>query len=297
MNAQSTSPGFLPIGNGVYLHRETSPDSPPTASSDDPNLILVFGWMGAKLPHLLKYTKVYEEMYPHATQILVQSNAEYFWSSDRTRTKNLLPAADVLETYTGTKSLEPPRILVHSFSNGGGLQMYTFGNLLRSRNQVLRPTISAMVIDSSPGLGSLSQALQAFSAAIPSILLRIPLQILIAILYTFGEIQHRLFGIQPLFARLIKALLSNDGPPRGGILPWMNESTPRLYVCSKTDELVPVEQILAHFEEAKGRGLNVKIDVYEDTPHVAHARQYPERYWGAVKDLWKSAVAGHPQKQ
>ncbi|KAJ4501266.1 hypothetical protein C8R41DRAFT_806576 [Lentinula lateritia] len=307
--------GLVPIGNGIYLRREI----PPSKSFSDatiytksfnpllrePNIILVFGWMGAKLPHILKYTKVYEDMYPNATQIIVQSEPHFFWSSKRTRMNNLVPVAEVLEAHgcNGTRQESPsrddnpPRILVHSFSNGGGLQMYTLGNLLRARlgssSSSCRPSsrLSAVVIDSCPGNASFRGAIQAFTAALPkNSPLRIPVIIFITLLYGFGIIRHRIFGVQPIFERLKEALLRKG--PEGGILPWMTEKTPRMYICSKKDELTPVEQIEEHVKEAKYRGLNAQIVVYEDTPHVGHARRYPEQYWGAVKDLWTQAVEG-----
>ncbi|KAJ3899200.1 hypothetical protein F5879DRAFT_977714 [Lentinula edodes] len=304
--------GLVPIGNGIYLRREIPPSKSfsdttiYTKSSNpslrEPNIILVFGWMGAKLPHIFKYTKVYEDMYPNATQIIVQSEPHFFWSSKRTRMNNLVPVAEVLEAHGCTRQESPrdgnsPRILVHSFSNGGGLQMYTLGNLLRARSgsssssRRPSPHVSAVVIDSCPGNASFRGAIQAFTAALPkNSLLRIPVIIFITLLYGFGIIRHRIFGDKPIFERLKEGLLRKGS--EGGILPWMTEKTPRMYICSKKDELIPVEQVEEHVKEARYRGLNAKIVVYEDTPHVAHARRYPEQYWGAVKDLWVQAVEG-----
>ncbi|KAJ3916728.1 hypothetical protein F5877DRAFT_80601 [Lentinula edodes] len=134
-------------------------------------------------------------------------------------------------------------------------------------------------------------AIQAFTAALPkNSPLRIPVIIFITLLYGFGIIRHRIFGVKPIFERLKEGLLRKGS--EGGILPWMTEQTPRMYICSKKDELIPVEQVEEHVKEARYRGLNAKIVVYEDTPHVAHARRYPEQYWGAVKDLWVQAVEG-----
>ncbi|KAJ3809428.1 hypothetical protein F5876DRAFT_43846, partial [Lentinula aff. lateritia] len=265
------------------------------------SIILVFGWMGAKLPHILKYTKVYEDMYPNATQIIVQSEPHFFWSSKRTRMNNLVPAAEVLEAHgcNGTRQESPrdgnsPRILVHSFFKWQVAVMYTLGNLLRTRSgsssgsRESSPHVSAVVIDSCPGNASFRGAIQAFTAALPkNFFLRVPVIFFVTLLYGFGIIRHRIFGVRPIFERLKEGLLRKGS--EGGILPWMNEQTPRMYVCSKKDDLIPIDQIEEHVKEARRRGLNAKIEMYEDTPHVAHARSYPERYWGAVKDLWVSA--------
>ncbi|KIK57981.1 hypothetical protein GYMLUDRAFT_45550 [Collybiopsis luxurians FD-317 M1] len=184
--------------------------------------------------------------------------------------------------------------------------MYALGTLLRQRetqtlnanppNSIPQPTIpavSAMILDSAPGGGSLSSLIRAFTLALPNgyAVLRILVKVFIFFLYTLGIVRHRVFGVKPVVDRLKEGLSLDDGSKgikngggRGGILPWITSTTPRLYVCSKKDELVPVDEVVQHFEEAKRRGLNVKMDMYDDTPHVAHARRYPERYWGAVEN-------------
>ncbi|KAJ3976081.1 hypothetical protein EV361DRAFT_367889 [Lentinula raphanica] len=302
--------GLVPVGKGIYLSKgsmnegsASSDSSNALEPSNTPSIILVFGWMGAKLSHILKYTNVYREMYPDAMQIIVQSRPQFFWSSDRTRMNDLVPVAEILEARgcIETKPEKPlefsdsePRILVHSFSNGGGMQMYTLGKLLRARlkssspnSRQTKPRMSAMVIDSCPANATLRGALRAFTAALPkSSRLRIPLIIFIILIYSFNSFKNWVFGIYPIFERLKRGLLRKS--PEGGVLPWTTEKTPRMYVCSRKDELVPFEQVEEHVKEAKGQGLNAKIEIYDDTPHVAHARQYPERYWGAVKDLWAS---------
>jgi hypothetical protein len=47
--------------------------------------------VGAKLPHLFKYTQAYETLYPGATQILVQNFPSSFWSSQKTLVRSLFP--------------------------------------------------------------------------------------------------------------------------------------------------------------------------------------------------------------
>ncbi|KAJ3755010.1 hypothetical protein EV360DRAFT_50547, partial [Lentinula raphanica] len=120
-------------------------------------------------------------------------------------------------------------------------------------------------------------------------ILRVPTLILVTFFYgIIAIVKQWLLGIQPISERLKEGLLRNG--PEGGVLPWMDEKTPRMYVCSKKDEIIPIDQTEEHVNEARRRGLNARIEVYENTPHVAHAKSYPERYWGAVRALWASAV-------
>lgn len=38
-------------------------------------------------------------------------------------------------------------------------------------------------------------------------------------------------------------------------------------------------------------GLDVRRVCFEKSPHVAHARFYPEQYWTAVREVWTDACA------
>lgn len=46
--------------------------------------------VGAKLPHLQKYTSTYREQYPNTTIILIRSEAAFFWSTERTQVRLLI---------------------------------------------------------------------------------------------------------------------------------------------------------------------------------------------------------------
>ncbi|KAG6853728.1 hypothetical protein C0991_001966 [Blastosporella zonata] len=79
---------------------------------------------------------------------------------------------------------------------------------------------------------------------------------------------------------------------RPDLLPWTRDSTPRLYLCSRNDQVVAFYEVEAHAEDAKKAGFDVRFEAFEDTPHVSHAKYEPERYWGAVKAVWNAAVEG-----
>ncbi|KAI0699859.1 hypothetical protein BC835DRAFT_1456025 [Cytidiella melzeri] len=60
----------------------------------------------------------------------------------------------------------------------------------------------------------------------------------------------------------------------------------RVYMCSDTDEITPLESVLAHGKDAKRLGYDVRMEIFRDLQHVSHARAEPERYWTAVQRLW-----------
>ncbi|KAL0945482.1 hypothetical protein HGRIS_000968 [Hohenbuehelia grisea] len=292
---------FKPLGKGILCAAPSSSD--PT--SVGPNVILLCGWMGAKLPHLFKYTKVYEERYPEAEILLVRSEPMFFLRPERTNQSHLLPLAERLkqlgcisypEPHQGSESNSndsgpiqrpsQPRILVHVFSNGGTAQVATLGRLLNKLGATSPSNlISALVIDSSPGSNGLSSTLLAFGGLVKNPFLRFFLKSFITslyfCLYILGVVFRRSFPLDVLR----RALLSPS------LLPWMTKDTPRLYVYSRTDELIPADQVEAQARQSTDAGLRTQTEVFDESPHVAHARTDPKRYWGAVRRAWEAAAS------
>jgi len=94
-----------------------------------------------------------------------------------------------------------------------------------------------------------------------------------------------LFGYRGMVLRVVENTVAPN------VTPWTDGRTPRLYIFSKKDQLVPWELVWKHGEASKEAGvLNVLREVFEDTPHVAHARADPARYWGAIQRVWKDAA-------
>ncbi|KAG1856125.1 hypothetical protein F4604DRAFT_1798866 [Suillus subluteus] len=146
--------GFSAIGSGIYL-RDTREQCQDTTL---PNVILIFGWMGAQLRHLQNYTHAYTKLYPNASQIVVRCNPDVFWTTTGTRQRRLMPVIDALEALhcfpPSSSAQPPPRILTHVFSNGGSLQMTLLGHMLQRKygsTLIQRFTTSALILDSVPG--------------------------------------------------------------------------------------------------------------------------------------------------
>ncbi|KAG6813002.1 hypothetical protein H0H93_013548, partial [Arthromyces matolae] len=181
----------------------------------------------------------------------------------------------------------PPRLLIHAFSNGGCAQLTCLRRLLKDRYpnwDVLKRGSCALVLDSCPGVGNLGHAQRAMGALVGHPILRPLLGALITWLYIYSAITKRLFGwANPL--EILKRDLN-----RYDLLPWTHKSTPRLYLASKADNVVAFYEVEGHVESAKKAGFeDVRFEIFEETPHVSHAKFEPERYWGAVKAVCDSA--------
>jgi predicted esterase len=65
--------------------------------------------------------------------------------------------------------------------------------------------------------------------------------------------------------------------------------SPRLYIYSPTDLLIPSPFVERHAKAAESTGVDVQLEKFEKTGHVAHTRGEGNaaRYWGSIGDLWK----------
>jgi pimeloyl-ACP methyl ester carboxylesterase len=68
-------------------------------------------------------------------------------------------------------------------------------------------------------------------------------------------------------------------------------AVPRLYMYSPTDLLIPYQNVEAHAMAAKASGIEVRLEKFEGTSHVAHIRgaENQKRYWDAVKKIWEES--------
>ncbi|KAG9316047.1 hypothetical protein JVU11DRAFT_3712 [Chiua virens] len=289
--------GFVTIGPGIYISLTPTSGSGVALGSNDsaPNKLTVF-LVGALTRHLLHYSRKYAELYPLATQIIVKCGASFVWTFDKAKKNRLLPVVEALEGLgclptTNSANQEStrirPRILVHSFSNGGGIQLTTLGRLLSSKYPSIpdfsKQFVSALVIDSAPSIGNFRTIRLAFSIAIRNPVAR---YISLAIIYFLHALRLTLqivLGMDMMAVQYIKTLQQPH------FLPWTNSQTPRLYVFSKKDEVVPWQEVQRHAEAAKMARLTVRCELYEESAHVAHMRLDPKRYWGSIQDLWQLA--------
>ncbi|RMZ48146.1 hypothetical protein AFCA_008854 [Aspergillus flavus] len=96
-------------------------------NSDKPvpgQLIIICTWLGASPKHISKYIDMHRAVAPHARLLLIESEVSILVSSYARQRRLIRPAVDVVletlvETENGSTSDAPPRMLLHTFSNGG----------------------------------------------------------------------------------------------------------------------------------------------------------------------------------
>ncbi|KAI0032538.1 hypothetical protein K488DRAFT_49709, partial [Vararia minispora EC-137] len=266
------------------------------------SLILLFGWMEAKMTHLQKYSQVYSEKYPHTLQLILRCPPSFFFTSTRAQSAILEPAVRLLEdegyvsptdmALVPSHQIAPrPRILVHVFSNGGAYVLTSLSAILATRslpagmpsaNEI--PT--ALILDSTPGKTSIQGAVRAFTAQMRYPLLR---WLVATSVWVFGcalFIYHDVLNQSESTLSRTRRILNSPN-----LLPWTSRHTPRLYIYSLVDELVPSADIDEHIADAIRLGCRVNTEVFESSAHVSHMRKDPARYWGAVQKTWDIAVS------
>ncbi|KAJ7183291.1 hypothetical protein C8R46DRAFT_1066488 [Mycena filopes] len=276
----SSTQSFVPLGQHAYIQAPVS-DSVPS-SPTDPTVILIFGWMSAKFSHLRKYTAAYREIYPGATIILVRSHLSVFWSPLSVLRTRFRP---VIETLNALGCLENrQRILTHSFSNGGAFHLTQFAKLLPSAisTETPRPT-SAFIIDSAPGGDTMAKGVLAVVSPIKNKWVRLLAKGAFFVVFSLWRLLGELLR-RPNPIRHMMGALRNPQ-----VVPWIDARTPRLYLYSKMDNMVPWVDVAEHAAQSAAEGLDVRSVCFEKSPHVSHARLYPERYWAAVKSVWDDA--------
>ncbi|KIM21239.1 hypothetical protein M408DRAFT_29685 [Serendipita vermifera MAFF 305830] len=276
-------PGFVRIGTGIWLVEAEKVES----LADDPTqptLILIFGWMDAKLAHVAKFSAGYRKLYPAANQLVIAStSSSTFFSRVSTAAREMQPALDYL--------LSQGVLGEHARPHRGCFRVDHLSKLIATTTPKLEAsplTKSAMVIDSSPGGDKPKYAFIAFEAMIPSPVIRYPA---LAALFIVHWISYSLGRSTYLPFEPIRQGIRNPQwlpwvrPPSGQTHP-----TPWLFVYSKADDTVPFEDVQHFTELAEADGMDIRRDVYDDTPHVGHMRVEPLRYWASVKNLWNDAI-------
>ncbi|KAF7327383.1 hypothetical protein MKEN_00316000 [Mycena kentingensis (nom. inval.)] len=283
-SAATESPAYLPLGTHAFWYHPAATALEPIAASADPTIILLFGWMAAPHSHLLNYTDAYRKMYPHATIIVVKSHLSFLWASQRAlQLARFLPVFEALEALGAYEGRQ--RILTHSFSNGGAFYLLIFRRLLKSRT-TSTPSRSALILDSSPGGDRMHLTIRALVSPIRNPLLRLLANLLAPLVL---RLMYLAYG-SPV-ARTISAL------EQASLLPWLDSRSPRLYLYSEKDAMIPWRDVDEHVSKCKQAGLDVRQVRFMESGHVGHARMYPEEYWGAVKMLCEDAFREIPRER
>ncbi|KAF8882586.1 hypothetical protein BD779DRAFT_922836 [Infundibulicybe gibba] len=251
-------------------------------------VIITFSWIDARLAHVQKYTDNLRNIFPTSTIIVVMVTAAFYFSMERSKEIILSPVVDILHRERDNGNISKG-VMLFVMSNGGGFQLMTLRKLLLKDPSSVTSSQNpiALVCDSTPGDNALESAI--LSNAPNNPLIRLLVVPVIVLAYGVLYAVDFLAGNRPLFEELRSTYLEADILPSIGN-PIDVKAAPRLYIYSKKDKMTLSKHVESHIKQATLLGLDVTVEVFSNTPHVAHARQDPDRYWGAVRNVWLRAL-------
>src|SRR6266545_2536024 len=164
---------------------------------------------------------------------------------------------------------------------GGATTVSTVHRMIISRRLApCRPAVSALVLDSNPGRGTFDDSRRAHAYSFQNPIVYYCVYLLLIAFYFTTWLRGDLVDGSPRTFVQMREDLNGDN-----LLGWMNKKTPRLYLYSQKDDLIPVDAVEEHAKQAEACGFDVSLEKFSDSKHVSHARLYPERYWGSIKEL------------
>ncbi|KAI1398966.1 DUF829-domain-containing protein [Hypoxylon fuscum] len=284
-----TFPGFTPISDRIFLRNE-DPDSADTSEKvliDKPATIIIYGWGDGLPKNVAKYADGYHRLFPMARILMVISSTfAASYQSLEQRTRAMLPIIDTAFPTAGDVS---ERVILHAMSNTGGIYAAATLNAFQHRHGIDKSLPHLLCVsDSTPGsvvfsteVGRWSRAMALGTAKWFPWPFTVTQKIWWAFLYAIYLLE-KATGREPSGIYSCRAFLDHAmATPRA----------PRLYMYSKTDDLIWWEDVEAQAAVAKSKGYTTVLEMFDNSPHVGHMRMHPEQYWGAIRRCWKSSLA------
>ncbi|KAH8735282.1 hypothetical protein BGZ61DRAFT_473887 [Ilyonectria robusta] len=248
-----------------------------SSSNRNPHLIILLTWNNARDEHISKYVTQHRARFPNSRILLVRCTfVTWIRPSLRRRTfETALPVLRDLAVTAGTEGQEP-KILVHIFSNGGVASARTLWDLWTSGiggdEQIPR---YAVVMDSCPGFWTYKRNYHVIMSSLPS--WAWPLAHAVMVISWLEWISQGRHGPHEINAEA----LNESG--------FTSREVRRTYVYGTEDKAVGWDHVEAHAEEARERGVVVRMEKFPGGQHVSHARVDADRYWGVVNETWETS--------
>ncbi|KAF2470887.1 cytochrome P450 [Lindgomyces ingoldianus] len=296
--------GFRPLSRSISLYEPREPAKG--------QLIILATWLGGTAKHIAKYTTLYKTLAPSAKILLIQGPIDSFLAPYPIQRRNIRPAIDpiaqvvkecghsvnTLDTrHDATHSLTSPHILLHIFSNGGANNILQLLQVWKSEIGSPLP-LSGLVIDSALAVGGYKQNYRGFQQSIPNgLILRLlgPVAASYALLVLETSIALGRYPRPETAMRqcIFDETLVQVGEPENFLYDvnrndgTKSAKTKRIcYFASKADQNTPFQDIISHSKEAKERGWDVDLHLWDDTPHCNHLGKHEKDYMEAVKNMW-----------
>ncbi|KAI4682067.1 uncharacterized protein J4E88_004955 [Alternaria novae-zelandiae] len=289
---KSPSPSFSKLGPRISLY------TPPSHTTGE--LIILCTWLGAAQKHIDKYIAAYLTIAPNAKILLIQSDVTSVTSSYPAQHKAIIPAVEVVRsvlsdcTYTPstnissptgqriTKNPQTPKILIHTFSNGGPISATALLLALHAQKSTPLP-ITGIIMDSGPAAGYYWKSYNAMILSLPPGPIRSAgyvfvhgILVILRASVALGRYEHPEVLVR-------RTLLDEEfvSGVEGG------KKRRVCYLYSKADRMTDWEDVVAHKEMAREKGWDVGEIIFEGTPHCGHFVGNEDVYVGQMERMWE----------
>ncbi|KAF2707689.1 hypothetical protein K504DRAFT_458170 [Pleomassaria siparia CBS 279.74] len=270
----------------VELSSDARLYQPSNPSSSD--LIVLCTWLGASQKHIAKYMALYQFLTPSTPILLIQSHIGTITRPYPAQRRFMMPALTVVEnSLSGPSSTtgQAPKILIHTFSNGGSNSATQLLLAYREKTGKAMP-LQAIICDSGPAKGEYWKSYRSMIMSMPKSLGFRLLGGLVAHLILLWMGSNARLGRYPIFEVLIRDTLLSEKfvQARGGGEDGQRKIS---YLWGKGDDLVDWVDIVDHAEEAKEKGWLVRSEEFVGSGHCGHLRVDAGKYTEAVRAVWE----------
>jgi hypothetical protein len=247
-------------------------------------LIILCTWLGAGKKHVAKYAAGYRKIAPHAKILLLESSvwniaSPYVqqWSAIKPAAEVVLGVLDDCSNAKGSKT--DPKIIIHTFSNGGTNNATQLLIVLQHKLRYPLP-VTGILCDSGPARGTYRKSFHSMLLSLPK-----------GLFWQFVGPVIILFVTNTLFASQLIGWEKPERIYRRTLLDAQFVDCKRIcYAFSKADTHVDWDDITSHADEARDKSWDVEELEFEGTPHCNHISQYRLEYLDAMERVWKGYV-------
>lgn len=265
----------------VYTSRQST-----FKDNEAPSLILLCTWTGAQHRYIAKYTEEYRSLFPSTKIMVVTTSAkDLCFRNSHKKQLRMRPAVDRISSYKYFSDHGLSNgILLHVFSEGGSNKACELAEAYHDITATRLP-VTAVCCDSTPGHPRYLRLVNALNKSLP----QVPILRHTGLL--FGS---AVLGVTWVIYSCVKGRENNVITRTRRRLQdptYFDLSAPRCYLYSKNDALIAWQDVQEHAEESQELDCPTIQVVFEHSAHVEHAKEEPERYWGAVMSTWRGTTA------
>jgi hypothetical protein len=181
-----------------------------------------------------------------------------------------------------------PKILLHTFSNGGPISATALLLALHSQKAYPLPLIG-VIMDSGPAAGYYWKSYNAMVLSLPAGLARTMGYVVVhgILLGLFASVALGRYEYPEVLVR--RTLLDEDyvRGVSGSVDEGKTGKGKICYVYSKADEMTDWHDVVGHADMAREKGWEVEEWRLEDTAHCHHFRKYEQGYVERMRATWE----------